>query len=72
MFNSAQNTKQHNMASGVYSFCRNFAKLCGVPGFWENVLNTFSCFYIEIAHSNFTICGAYTLSLLARHTISVK
>ena len=22
----------------------------------------FTCFYIEIAHSNFTFCGAYTLS----------
>ena len=51
------------------SFCRNFTKLCGVPGFGEYVLNVFSCFYIEIAYSNFTFCGAYMLSFLARHTI---
>ena len=32
----------------------------------------FSCFHIEIAYSNFTFCGAYTLSFLARHTVSEK
>ena len=26
------------------------------------MLNSFSCFYIEIAYSNFTFCGAYTIS----------
>ena len=36
-------------ASGVCSFCRNFAKLCNASGFWENVLDSFSFFYIEIA-----------------------
>ena len=44
---------------GVCSFCRNFAKLCGAPGFWETVFDNFSCFYIEIVYSNFTFCGAY-------------
>ena len=29
-------------------------------------------FYIEIAYSNFTFCGAYTLSFLVRHPISAK
>ena len=32
----------------------------------------FSCFHIEIAYSNFTFCGAYTLSFLAHHTVSEK
>ena len=54
------------------SFCRNFAKLCSAPGFWENVLDSFSDFYIEIAYSNFIFCGAYTSSFLARHTILAK
>ena len=34
----------------VSLFCRNFVKLCGVPGFWEIVLGSFSCFHIEIAN----------------------
>ena len=104
--------------TGVSSFWQNFAKLCGAPAFWENVLDNyrpqrswgkvifsqastilltgggrrvwsrgvpaasgmhptgmhscFSCFHIEIAYSNFTFCGAYTLSFLARHTVSEK
>ena len=58
--------------SGLCSFCRNFVKLRGAPGFWENVLNSFSYFYIEFAYWNFTFCGAYTLSFLAHHTISPK
>ena len=49
-----------------------FAKLCGTPDFWEDVLNSFSSFYIEIAHSNFTFYGAYVLNFLVRHTISAK
>ena len=40
--------------------------------FWENVLDSFSCFYIEIAFSKFTFCAAYMLSFLAHHTISAK
>ena len=28
--------------------------------FWENVLDSFSCFYIEITYSSFTFCGAHT------------
>ena len=56
----------------VCSFCRNFAQLYGASGFWENVFDSFSCFYIEIVYSNFTFCGAYTPSFLARHTISAK
>ena len=57
---------------GVCSFCQNCAKLCGTPGFWQNVLDSFSCIYIEIAYSNLTFCGAYTLSFLVHHTISAK
>ena len=38
----------------------------------ENVHDSFSCFYIEIAYSNFTFCAVYTLSFLPRHTISAK
>ena len=53
----------------VCSFCRYFAKLCGASGFWEVVLDSFSCFYIEISYSNITFCGAYTLSFLAFQTI---
>ena len=34
----------------VWSFLRKFAKLCDTPGFWENVLDRFSCFYIQIAY----------------------
>ena len=56
----------------VCSFSRNFAKLCGVPGFWENVLGSFCCFYIQIAYSNFTFCGAYMLIFLAFNKISAK
>ena len=40
--------------------------------FWENVLDNFSCFYIEIAYSSFTFCGAHTLSFLACQTFSAK
>ena len=52
--------------SGVWSFCvvRRF--------FWENVLGSFSGFYIEIVYSNFTFCGTYTLSFLACQAVSVK
>ena len=56
-------SRQRPGCSGVCSFCWNFAKLCGAPGFWENVFS-FSVFYIEIAYSNFTFCGTYTLSFL--------
>ena len=38
----------------------------------ENVLGSFSLFYIEITYSNFTFCGAYTLSFLAHDTILGK
>ena len=31
-----------------------------MPGFWENVLDSFSYFYIEFANSNFSFSGAYT------------
>ena len=31
---------------GVCSFCRHFAKLYGTSGFWEDVQDSFSCFYI--------------------------
>ena len=52
--------------SGVCSFCRNFVKLCGVPGFWENVLDNFSRFNNETACSNFTFCDAFTLSISSK------
>ena len=39
--------------SGECLFCRNFAKLVGLPNIWDNVLNTFCWFYIEIAYLNF-------------------
>ena len=51
---------------------RGPTNLSGVPDFVENVLCSFSCFYIEIAYSNFTFCDVYTLSFLACHTISGK
>ena len=38
----------------------------------ESVYNSFSCFYTEIAYSDFTFCGAYRLSFLVFHTISTK
>ena len=40
--------------------------------FRENVLDSFYCFYIEVAYSNFTFCGACRLSLLVCNTISAK
>ena len=43
-----------------------------IPGFWVNVLDSFSCLSFEIAYSNFTFCGAYMLSFLEHHTISAK
>ena len=33
------------------SFCQNFAKLCGAPGFYENVVDRFCCFYIQTLFS---------------------
>ena len=39
--------------SEVCSFCRNFPKLCGAPGFWENVFDDCSYLSIDIAYSNF-------------------
>ena len=56
----------------VLSVVPTRSKLCDAPGFWENVLDSFSCFYIEIAYSKFTFCGTYTLSFLVRHTILSK
>ena len=61
-----------NVGPRVYSFCRTFAKLCGAPGFWENVLDSFFCLYIEIAYSNFAFCGAYAIIFLVRYTILTK
>ena len=61
-----------NFHPGVCLLYRNFAQLCDAQGFWENVLDSFSCFYIEIAYSNFNFCGACTLSFLVYHTISAK
>ena len=40
--------------------------------FWENVLDTFSCFYIEITYSSFTFCGARTLSFFGVPNIFSK
>ena len=59
-------------SSWVCLFCWNFAKLWGAPGLLENVLDSFSCLYIEIACSNLTFCATCMLSFLALHTISVK
>ena len=42
---------------GLYLLCWNFAKLCGVPGFWENVLDNFSCLYIAVADPGFSPGG---------------
>ena len=39
--------------------CQGFGRICFL---------VFSCFYIEIAYSNFTYCGPYTLSFLAHPT----
>ena len=34
---------------GVRSpFAEILQKLCGAQGFWENVLDSFSCFYIRV------------------------
>ena len=61
-----------NYIPGVYSFSWNFEKNYRAPDFADNVFGNFSCFYTEIAYSNFTFCGAYTLSFLALHTILDK
>ena len=57
-------------SAGMCLFCRNVAKLYGVPGFWDNVLDSFTCFYIETAYLNCTFSCTYTLSFLARHNFS--
>ena len=54
------------------SFSRIFARFYREPDFVENVLGSFSCFYIEIAYLNFTFSGAYMLRFLAHHIISAK
>ena len=36
------------------------------------MIDSFSYLSIEIVYSNFTFCGAYTLSFLEPHTISAK
>ena len=56
---------------GCARFAKILQKIVWHAGFWGNVLDS-SCFYIEIAYSNFTVCGAFTLSFLARHTILAK
>ena len=30
------------------SFCRNFGKLCGMPGFWKNVFDSFCSFALKL------------------------
>ena len=46
------------LIQGCARFLKMFAKSCGTPEFWENMFDSFSCFYIEIAYSNFTFyCG---------------
>ena len=45
---------------------------CGRYASYTGMHSCFSCFYIEIAYSNFTFCGSYTLSFLGHHIISVK
>ena len=66
------NIQVQKIEPGVCSFCRNLAKLYRASDFTENVLDSFSCFYIEITYSNFTSCGTYMLSILVCHIISVK
>ena len=43
---------------GCAHFLEIFAKFLWAPDFVEFVLGGFSCFYIEIAYSNLTFCGA--------------
>ena len=43
--------------AGVCLFAWIFAKFLWAPDFVEFVFGSFSCFYIEIAYSNFTFCG---------------
>ena len=40
-----------------------FGRMCSI---------IFSCISVEIVYSNFTFCGACTLSFLMQHTISAK
>ena len=54
------------------SFSSIFARFYREPDFVENMLGSFSCFYIEIAYLNFTFCGAYMLRFLAHHILSAK
>ena len=54
---------------GVLVF-QKFAKLCGASGFWENVLDSFSCFYIEIAYSNYFLWHLHTQFSSAPHNFS--
>ena len=36
------------------------------------MFDSYSCLAIDIAHSNFTFCGTYTLSFVAHHIIAAK
>ena len=48
----------------VLVFAEMLQKLYGVPGFWDNVLDSFTCFNIETAYSSYTFSCTYTLSFL--------
>ena len=54
------------LLQGCARFAEIFAKLCGTPEFLENMHDSFSCFYNEIAYSNFNFCGTHTLIFLAK------
>ena len=56
-----------NIVAGVCLSYRNLAKLCGAPGFWENVLDSFFLFILWPIQTLL-----FVLRFLARHITSTK
>ena len=65
MVKEMNDTNQFKHCPGMCSFSWNFAQFYWASDFVEFMLGSFSCFYIDIAYSNFTFCGAWTPSLFA-------
>ena len=52
--NTCIGSKQICKCQGCALFAENLQKLRGTSSFWENLLDSFSCCYFEIAYSNVT------------------
>ena len=58
------NCQLPKMIQNYLEYPEFFANIYWTSDFMKVVRHTFVLLYIEIAHSNFTFCGAYTLSFL--------